>query len=111
MNGQTKIRRAEKLSRLSPLNIEDDLLRGRFYREIQQGLSDWEEWEISLDEILMPELISFRYYGTQALKTIVVVAAGLDDMRGELAPGTTVKLPPIKWVRSRIRHYMDMERI
>ena len=105
------IKPTAKLSRLSPLNIEDDLLRGRFYREIQQGQFDWDEWEISLDELRMPELISYRYYGTQALKIIVVVAAGLDDMRGELAPGTTIKLPPIKWVRSRIRHYMEMERI
>lgn len=103
-----------KLSRLSPLNIQDELIRARFYLEIRQGQAEsnieWDEYEISLDELLMPELIAFRYYGTQQLKQIVTVAAGLDDMRGVLQAGSVIRLPSAKWVRQRIRHYMELEK-
>ncbi|HDY7868870.1 TPA: hypothetical protein RQK36_003968 [Vibrio vulnificus] len=98
-----------QLSRLSPLNIQDELIRARFYRELRDGLFEWEEWEVSIDEIRMPELISLRYYGTDSLKKIVSVCAGLDDMREYLAAGSLIRLPTIKWVRTRIRYYCQLE--
>ncbi|EKO3621967.1 hypothetical protein M3896_002692 [Vibrio metschnikovii] len=98
-----------QLSRLSPLNIQDELIRARFYRELRDGLFEWEEWEVSIDEIRMPELISLRYYGTDSLKKIVSVCAGLDDMREYLAAGSLIRLPTIKWVRTRIRYYRQFE--
>ncbi|CCO46620.1 Gp26 [Vibrio nigripulchritudo SOn1] len=99
-----------KLSRLSPLNIQDVLIRSRFYRELRDGQFEWEEWEVSVDEIRMPELISLRYYGTASLKKIVAVCAGLDDMRKCLEAGSHLRLPTIKWVRTRIRFYCELER-
>ncbi|EII3125348.1 hypothetical protein [Vibrio parahaemolyticus] len=98
-----------QLSRLSPLNIQDELIRARFYRELRDGLFEWEEWEVSIDEIRMPELISLRYYGTENLKKIVAVCAGLDDMREYLKAGSLIRLPTIKWVRTRIRYYCQFE--
>lgn len=98
-----------QLSRLSPLNIQDELIRARFYRELRDGLFEWEEWEVSIDEIRMPELISLRYYGTDSLKKIVSVCAGLDDMREYLTAGSLIRLPTIKWVRTRIRYYCQFE--
>ncbi|MBT2909699.1 hypothetical protein PL84_03765 [Vibrio anguillarum] len=98
-----------QLSRLSPLNIQDELIRTRFYRELRNGLFEWEEWEVSLDEIRMPELISLRYYGTDSLKKIVSVCAGLDDMRDSIDAGSLIRLPTIKWVRTRIRYYCQFE--
>ena len=102
-----------KLPRLSPLNIQDVLIRARFYRELQQKQSDsnveWDEYEVSLDELLMPELISLRYYGTQQLKSVVTVCARLDDPRKSLQAGSVIRLPPAKWVRQRIRYYMEVE--
>ncbi|WFQ78148.1 hypothetical protein PXH59_00435 (plasmid) [Xenorhabdus sp. SF857] len=97
------------ISRLSPLNIQDELIRVRFYKELRDGLFEWEEWEVSLDEIRMPELISLRYYGTISLKKIVAVCAGLDDMRETLNAGSLIKLPTILWVRMRIRYYCQFE--
>lgn len=101
--------KSEKLSRLDPANIKDILIRARFYKELRQGQSDWDEWEVSLDEVAMPELISLRYYGTAQLKKIVAECAGLDDLRGELRSGSVIKLPPVKWVRTRIRYYCEFE--
>lgn len=101
--------KAKKLSRLDPANIKDILIRSRFYKELKQGKSDWEEWEVSIDEIKMPDLISLRYYGTDQLKKIVAVCAGLDDMRDELKSGSIIRLPPVKWVRTRIRYYCEFE--
>ena len=103
-----------KLARLSPLNIRDDLIRARFYLEVRNGQAvsnvDWDEWEVSLDELTKPELISMRYYGTPQLKHVVAIAANLDDLRGEIQPGITIKLPPAKWVRQRIRYFMELEK-
>lgn len=98
-----------QLSRLSPFNIQDELIRARFYRELRDGLFEWEEWEVSIDEIRMPELVSLRYYGTESLKKIVAVCAGLDDMREYLEAGSMIRLPTIKWVRTRIRYYCQFE--
>lgn len=94
-----------QISRLSPYNITDDLMRVELYREIRNGDPSWPEREIRLDETLMPELVSSRHYGTDELKWVVLVSAGLDDMREALEAGTTIKLPPVTWIRERIRFY------
>ncbi|WP_163836753.1 hypothetical protein [Spartinivicinus ruber] len=96
-------------ARLSPLTIQDPLLRTQFYKALRSPLPDWQRHEVALDEVLMPELISLRFYGTPQLKKIVVIIAQLDDMRGALKAGTTLQLPPIKWIRQQIKVYADRE--
>jgi len=96
------------LSRLSPYNIPDDLTRSDLYREIRAGQAasnDWLVHEIQPDESLRPELIAYRRYQTDLLKWMVLVAAGLDDMREALESGKTIKLPPVVWIRDRIKFY------
>ena len=92
-------------NRLSPYNIADDITRADLYREIRKGADDWPEREIQPDEVLMPELIAQRFYGTDQLKWVILIAAGLDDMREELPAGEKIRLPPRAWVRERIKHY------
>lgn len=96
--------------RLSPYNIEDDLLRTELYREIRAGGEDWKNREISMDEVLMPELTAHRFYGTDKLKWVVMVAAGLEDMREAMEAGSVIRLPSIVWVRQRIRYWMEQEK-
>ncbi len=93
------------ISRLSPYNITDDLLRSDLYREIKAGDDAWPSYEIQLDEVLRPELVAYRFYGTDLLKWVILIAAGLDDMRERLEAGTIIKLPPTVWVRERIKYY------
>ena len=93
------------LSRLSPYNIADDLARVDLYREIRTGADNWREYEVQLDEVLMPELIALRFYGTDLLKWVVLVAAGLDDMREAMEAGALLKLPSTIWIRDRIKFY------
>jgi len=93
------------LSRLSPYNITDDLKRVDIYREIRNGSDSWAEYEIQPDEILRPELLAYRAYGTDELKWVILIAAGLDDMRETLTAGETIKLPTTAWIRERIKYY------
>ncbi|MFZ4440070.1 MAG: hypothetical protein ACOYOS_16710 [Syntrophales bacterium] len=93
------------IARLSPYNITDDILRSDLYREVKAGDDTWLAYEIQPDEILRPELIAYRRYGTDLLKWVVMIAAGLDDMREPLEAGTSIRLPPTVWIRERIRYY------
>jgi len=93
------------ISRLSPYNIPDDLIRSDLYLEIRNGSDTWAAYEIQPDEALRPELIAHRFYGTDLLKWVVLIAAGLDDMREQLDVGTTIRLPPTSWIRERIKYY------
>jgi len=101
------------ISRLSPYNIKDTLRRGELYRDIRDGakakISGWMEYEIQQDERLSPELISYRVYGTDELKWLIVVIAELDDIREALPVGETIRLPGVVWVRQRIRHHVKLE--
>lgn len=98
-----------KRSRLSPYNITDNLTRSDLYREIRNGNPSWPTYEIRLDEVLRPELISKRHYGTDEMKWAVLVAAELDDMREPMEAGKKIKLPPVTWTRERIRYWRAQE--
>jgi hypothetical protein len=99
------------LSRLSPYNINEDLLRAQLYREIRDGQesSEWRLYEVQPSDTLRPELIAYKVYGTREMKWLILVAAGLDDMREELEAATVLRLPEPAWVRQRIKHYVDIE--
>lgn len=99
------------LPKTDPLNIPDVLYRAQLYKEIRDGAVSWDRWEVSIDEQLRPDLVSLRYYGTANFKSIVAVAAGLDDWRGSLQAGSLIALPPARWIRQRIRHYLDISTV
>jgi len=94
---------AMALSRLSPHNIADDLKRATLYREIRAGAVGWREREIQPDEVLRPELIAYRHYGTEDMAWAVRIAAGLDDPREAMEAGVKIILPPLTFVRERIK--------
>lgn len=101
---------ATELSRLSAYNITDPLVRAELYREIRNGQTEnnvWTEYVIKPDERLKPELAGYRAYGSNDMKWIILIAAGLDDMRDALDEGMTIKLPPTGWLRERILYYQD----
>lgn len=94
-----------KLDRLSPYNITDDLVRAELYREIKAGDPTWELYEVQPDEVLRPELTAYRFYNTDILKWVVLIVAGLDDLREAMESGVKLPLPPKTWIRERIRFY------
>lgn len=101
---------AETLSRLSPYNIMDPLIRNELYREIRQGQTlnnEWTEYELKPDERLRPELAGYRVYGNDNMKWIIVIAAGLDDLREPMQEGGTIKLPSAAWIRERILYWQN----
>lgn len=103
------------LSRLSPLNVQDVLIRRELYKAIRDGqgvlTSDWEIYEVQPADRLMPELIALKFYGVDTLKWVVCVAAGLDDMREPLEVGAKINLPPTTWLRDKIKELMALEAI
>jgi len=100
----------EPIPRLDPANIKDALVRRDFYMELRTSpeRDQWDSWEISADEAHRPDLVAYRYYGTASPKRVVAISAGLDDLRGQMRIGSKVPLPPASWIRSRIRHYMEV---
>ncbi len=104
----------EKISRLSPYNIKDALLRARLYEEIRDRQvgdyeDDWALYEVQPADALTPEFVAYKVYQDDKLKWVVLIAAHLDDMRERLDVGVILKLPPTYWLRQRIRYYSDKE--
>ncbi|MBQ7609126.1 MAG: hypothetical protein IJU76_14345 [Desulfovibrionaceae bacterium] len=103
--------------KLSPLNIEDPLLRAEFFREIRQAQLDrkyrtgdtWAWYEVQPADVRMPELIAWKLYNLDTLKWVIMVAAILDDTRDFLRAGTIIYLPSTTWIRERIRYYSRLE--
>lgn len=102
---------ATLLSRLSPYNIKDNIRRAELYREIRSGQTNlkWYQYTIQPADILKPELIAYKVYGNAEMKWLVMIAAGLDDMRERLQAGSDIRLPTAAWVRQRIKHYVKLE--
>lgn len=97
------------LSRLSPYNIADDLIRNELYREIRAASTDWTTYIIEPDETLRPDLAAYRAYGTDECKWVIMIAAKLDDPRDEMTAGTELRLPTHAWLRERIKYYQSLE--
>ena len=97
------------VDRLDPRVISHELVRAQLYRDIRGGDLEWPVYTIRDDEVHLPELIAARHYGSDNLKWVVMIAAGLDDMGVKMTPGEDIQLPPQAWVRSRIKSYVDME--
>ena len=102
---------AQTNSRLSPYGVEDDLLRASLYKEIRQGSPGWTQYEIQPGDVGFPELIAHRVYGTADMKWVVLIAAKIDSMRNFMDSGEVLLLPPVAWVRERIKHYHALELI
>jgi hypothetical protein len=100
-----------ELSRLSPLRINDSLIRGQFYREAMAGNSDWDHWEISEDEKLRPDLIALRVYKNIELVPLIIALAGIENpLDTPMEVGSTFQFPPVRWIRARIRHYEQLDK-
>ena len=97
-----------EISRLSPYSIANPLARNKLYREIRNGQmqnNGWTEYKIRSDERICPELAAYRVYGSKDMKWIIIIAAGLDDIREALREGALIKLPPTAWIRHKILYY------
>lgn len=100
------------LSRLSALNIEDDVLRAYLFSDVlaqaaDESITDVTEYEICPDEQYRPDLVAFRVYGNADLRWVVSLVADVEDEADPLPVGSVLRLPYAAWLRERIRHYMD----
>lgn len=101
-----------QLSRLSDMQIEDDIIRSLLYADVLAHCRDDSEQDVvthdvMLDEEYRPDLLAFRVYGTDVMRWAVSLVADVEDESDPLPVGVKLRLPSAAWVRERIRHYMD----
>lgn len=100
-----------ELSRLSDLNIEDDILRASYYQRVTQYLdspsSSLTDYDLKIDEEYRPDLVSYRFYGTVELSWLVCLVCEVDDAADPLPVGETIYLPDAAWIRRSMRQFMD----
>lgn len=100
------------LSRLSPLNVEDEILRGYLFRTVLEYAidttnTDITPYEIKTDEEYRPDLASQRIYGTPDLRWVVSLLADVEDESEPLPVGSVFRFPQISWLREQIRHFAE----
>lgn len=100
------------LSRLSPLNIEDEILRGYLFKTVLAYANDktnpnYKEYEIKQDEEYRPDLASQRIYSTPDLRWVVSLLADVEDEAEPLPVGSVFRFPPIAWLREQVRHFAE----
>lgn len=100
------------LSRLSCLNIDDDILRSYLFADVIEYSQDETNtdailYEIKPNDQYRPDLASFMAYGTVDLRWVISVVADVEDEADPLPVGTVLRLPPAAWVRERIRYHQE----
>ncbi|ENC6657591.1 baseplate protein [Aeromonas hydrophila] len=101
-----------QLSRLSDMQIEDDVIRSLLYSDVlahcrTEGETDVITHDVLQDEVYRPDLVAYRVYGNPVMRWAVSLVADVEDEAEPLPVGVTLRLPSAAWVRERIRHYMD----
>ncbi|WP_413113425.1 hypothetical protein [Thaumasiovibrio sp. DFM-14] len=100
-----------ELSRLSDLNIDDDILRAELYHRISRYIANPSNSVlvhfVAIDETYRPDLVSYRLYGTPELRWLVSLVCDVDDEAAALPVGEEIRLPPAAWLRTEIRRYSD----
>lgn len=99
-------------SRLSDLNIEDDIVRAYFYGDVlaysqDKSKTDCTDRAVLLDEVYRPDLLAYRVYGNPDLRWLVSLVADVEDEADPLPVGQVLRFPPAAWLRERIRYYTD----
>lgn len=103
---------SERLSRLSDLQIEDDVIRAMLYSDVlamvaNLGNTDVISHEVRLDEQYRPDLVANRAYGNPVMRWVVSLVADVEDESEPLPVGVVLRFPSAAWIRERIRHYAD----
>lgn len=101
------------IPRLSPLNIDDEILRGYLfstvlrYSQDKSNAADCLLYEIKQDEEYRPDLTAYRIYGTPDLRWVVSLLTDVEDESDPLPVGTVFQFPDTAWLREQIRHFAD----
>ncbi|MEC6832975.1 hypothetical protein VXS06_14505 [Photobacterium toruni] len=99
------------LSRLSDLNIKDDILRADFYLIILRYMNSPDATgiahTIALDEAQRQDLVSYRIYKTPDLRWLVGLICGVDDESAPLEVGETYLFPSSMFIRREMRAFLN----
>lgn len=112
MNNERLSQAGGGYSRLSDQNITDPILRGEFYRQVVEHLSDPTTKTTSIrvfpNEEYRPDLMAFRLYGDADLRWLVCLVCGVTDEADPLPVGDAFAFPPSTWLRQKMRQFIDL---
>nr|WP_238340055.1 baseplate protein [Citrobacter sp. NCU1] len=62
-------------------------------------------YTIKVDEVYRSDLAAFRCYGNMELRWVFRLLAGHEAETEAMSVGTTFTVPPVAWIRDRMRDY------
>jgi hypothetical protein len=92
------------LSRLDRANYGGSLVQAHLFKELRTPQDDWTDYEVDPNEEYDLYKISYRFYGTIEAWWVIAVIAKLDNPLDRLEAGTVLKLPPLSWVRDKLKN-------
>ncbi|EPB0010800.1 baseplate protein [Escherichia coli] len=99
-------------SRLDDRIVDDAIIRSYLYRDILNRIAENDSELITrcvlTDEEYRPDLLASRVYGASEghiLRWLVSLVVGNESEDLPLPVGEDIVLPPLTWVRERIRHW------
>ncbi|MCZ4061173.1 baseplate protein [Pantoea sp. LMR881] len=98
-------------SRLDDRYIDDPVIRSFMHNEVVAKStsqdSDLYGYDIKPEEEYRPDLVAHRVWGTDELRWAVRTIAGTEAEWDPLPVGETLYMPPLAWLRDRIRHFAN----
>lgn len=92
------------MHRLDRANFGGPLIQGLLFKALRNPTEDWTEHTVQPNEEFDLYKISYRVYGTTEAWWIIAVCAKKDNPLEKLPAGTSFKLPPLSWVRDKLKN-------
>ena len=96
-------------NRLDDRTIDDPILLALFHQEVIARATSYSADNISYtikpDEVYRSDLSAFRCYGNEELRWVFRLLVGQESETEAMPVGTTLTVPPVAWIRDRMRDY------
>ncbi len=91
-------------NRLDRANYGGPLLQGLLFKALRQPKDDWIKHTVQPNEEYDIYKISYNAYGTVDVWWVIAVCAKLDDPMKKIDAGTELTIPPLSWVREKLKN-------
>ena len=91
------------MRRLDRENFGGPLTQGLLFKALRNPKEDWLEHTVEPNEEYDLYKIAYRVYGTTEAWWIIAICARKDNPMERLLAGTTFKIPPLAWVREKLK--------
>ncbi len=92
------------MNRLDRENFGGPIVRGLLYKALRNPKDDWTQHTVEPNEEYDLYKIAYRIYGTTDVWWVIAVCAGVDDPLEKIPAGTNFTVPPLAWVREKLKN-------